>query len=151
VFSLAKGEGLVGRIDSPIPEFKLSLQPVIIPPISSSKLNPWRFFIFLFVFPLFWVFLLFSKMLLRFLLVNIACVCGLHLVSGEPIPVQHVRRSQRWIVPRSHAVHERHESAHLQGWMKRELAEADAVLPVRVGLKHAERRVEEGHQLLMDM
>ncbi|KAK3997729.1 putative protease [Cladorrhinum sp. PSN332] len=91
-------------------------------------------------------------MLLRFLLVNIACICGLHLVSGEPVPVrQHAPRSERAIVPRSHAVHERHGEEHLQGWVKRDMADAGAILPVRIGLKHVDQSVEEGHRLLMDI
>ncbi|KAK4161699.1 putative protease [Cladorrhinum sp. PSN259] len=92
-------------------------------------------------------------MRLHLLLVNIACIGGLHVgaVSGEPIPVRHGRRSETVIVPRSHAVHERHGEEHIQGWVKRDMADAEAVLPVRIGLKHAELTVEEGHRLLMDI
>jgi tripeptidyl-peptidase-1 len=38
---------------------------------------------------------------------------------------------------------------NLEGWVKRELVDAEATIPVRIGLKQS--NVDAGHDLLMDM
>ncbi|KAK4231917.1 putative protease [Podospora fimiseda] len=97
-------------------------------------------------------------MLFRFILFIITYIHGLHLVSAEPIPLpkrhdgrRHTRRSERIIVPRSHKILERHEKQHLDGWIKRDLADAEAVVPVRIGLRHKGKSLEDGERLLMDI
>lgn len=49
----------------------------------------------------------------------------------------------------SHVLHERHEPGHVNGWVKREAADPEWKLPVRIGLRQS--NVEAGHELLMDM
>ena len=52
-------------------------------------------------------------------------------------------------VPTTHVLHERHLSGNLEGWVKRGLADAKSLLPMRIGLKQS--NLDEGHDLLMDM
>lgn len=67
-----------------------------------------------------------------------------------PLDQQHVsaRLAPRHI-PSSHVVHERLEARHTEGWARRELADAKATLPMRIGL--AQANLDKGQQLLMDM
>ncbi|KAK3306236.1 peptidase S8/S53 domain-containing protein [Chaetomium strumarium] len=52
-------------------------------------------------------------------------------------------------MPASNVIHERHKPVHLAGWVKREPASAEWMLPVRVGLRQS--NVDKGHELLMDI
>lgn len=48
-----------------------------------------------------------------------------------------------------HVLHERHERGQLEGWVKREVADPESVLPMRIGLRQS--NLDAGHDLLMDM
>lgn len=52
-------------------------------------------------------------------------------------------------IPATYVTHERHGSPHTEGWARRELADAKAILPMRVGLTQS--NLDRGHDLLMDM
>jgi tripeptidyl-peptidase-1 len=81
------------------------------------------------------------------LLVGILSLCGLVLpASGARI---NTRDRPAREAPSSHVIHERHEEGHVDGWTKRELADASWVLPMRIGLKQS--NVDAGHELLMNM
>ena len=58
------------------------------------------------------------------------------------------RRTPRSI-PGAYVTHERHRPGHTEGWARRELADAQAILPMRVGLTQS--NLDRGHDLLMDM
>jgi len=84
---------------------------------------------------------------LRNLLLGLFSLSGLMLsVSGARI---NRRSEQPRSVPPSHGVHERHEYRHLEGWVKRDLVDADATIPVRIGLRQS--NVDVGHDLLTEM
>jgi tripeptidyl-peptidase-1 len=76
-------------------------------------------------------------------------LCGIifsfPVLGGPAVPGDGISRD---ITP-SYVIHERHDAAHLVGWTKRERADAEWVLPVRIGLKQS--NVDKGHELLMDM
>ncbi|KAK4234765.1 peptidase S8/S53 domain-containing protein [Achaetomium macrosporum] len=67
-------------------------------------------------------------------------------VLGGPTAL---RDGASWGIPTSHVIHERHEPIHLEGWATREPADAEWMLPVRVGLKQS--NMDKGHELLMDI
>lgn len=77
------------------------------------------------------------------LLVGATGLCGLGVTAAAD------RIGPRVPPPPSHVVHERHEPGHVEGWAKREVADAHWVLPVRIGLRQS--NVDAGHDLLMDM
>jgi tripeptidyl-peptidase-1 len=86
-------------------------------------------------------------MKLRDALFGLSSLCGLVLpASGGRVNTRD--RAPR-SVPSSHIIHERHTQGHLHGWVKRELVDAEATLPVRIGLKQS--NVDAGHERLMDM
>lgn len=87
------------------------------------------------------------KMHIRGLLFGLLSLGDLVLsVSGGRV-YHRGRPSKR--APSSHTIHERHERKHLEGWVKRELADAELTIPVRIGL--AQTNIDVGHDLLMDM
>lgn len=83
----------------------------------------------------------------EFLLVWLASVGGL------VVPASAARRSTRnrlaRSLPETHAVHEKHEKRHLEGWVKRGLVDEDLTVPVRIGLR--QENLDKGHDLLMEM
>jgi tripeptidyl-peptidase-1 len=86
-------------------------------------------------------------MQIRTALFGLSSLCGLLLpASGGRVNARD--RAARG-VPSSHTVHERHVPGNLEGWVKRELVDAEATIPVRIGLKQS--NVDAGHDLLMDM
>jgi tripeptidyl-peptidase-1 len=88
-----------------------------------------------------------DKMQLRSALFAISGLCGFFLpVSGAR--VNNRDRFSRSIPP-SYTVHERHAQSNLEGWVKRELVDSEATVPVRIGLQQS--NVDAGHDLLMDM
>lgn len=52
-------------------------------------------------------------------------------------------------IPATYITHERHGPRHTEGWARRELADEQAILPMRVGLTQS--NLDRGHDLLMDM
>jgi len=50
------------------------------------------------------------------------------------------------VVPASHVLHEKRDFP-LNKWIKRDRVEANAILPIRIGL--AQSNLEKGHDLLM--
>lgn len=88
-----------------------------------------------------------DKMKLRNALFALSGLCGLFLpVWGARSNIRE-RVSRR--IPPSHTIHERHAPRNLEGWVKRELVDSEATVPVRIGLKQS--NVDAGHDLLMDM
>ncbi len=89
-------------------------------------------------------------MQIRNALFGLASLCGLVLpASGGGIDSSGRDRTPRGVAPASHAVHEKHARAHVEGWVKRELVDAQALLPVRIGLKQS--NLDAGHDRLMEM
>jgi tripeptidyl-peptidase-1 len=87
-------------------------------------------------------------MQIRKLLVGLSSLGNFALspVSGERV---YSRDRPSRGTPSSHTIHERHERRHLEGWVKRELVDAEAAIPVRIGLTQA--NTDAGHDLLMEM
>ncbi len=56
--------------------------------------------------------------------------------------------AQAAVLPVTHVVHEKRH-APPRKWVKRDRIAADAVLPMRIGLK--QRNLEDGHSFLMDV
>ncbi|KAL1837990.1 hypothetical protein VTJ49DRAFT_3158 [Mycothermus thermophilus] len=82
------------------------------------------------------------------LLVWLASLGGLLVVPAEGRRSSTRNRLARGL-PTSHAVHERHEKRHLEGWVKRDLVDEDLTVPVRIGLR--QENLERGHDLLMEI
>ncbi|KAK3299682.1 peptidase S8/S53 domain-containing protein [Chaetomium fimeti] len=80
-------------------------------------------------------------------LFGISSLCGLFL----PTSAARVNSRDRYArsVPTSHTVHERHVQNNLEGWVKRDLVDSEATVPVRIGLKQS--NVDAGHDLLMNI
>ena len=69
---------------------------------------------------------------------------------GTAVAAAAVEPSRRQIPARStHVLHERAMPHWESTWAKREPMPADAVMPMRIGLK--QRNLDHGHNLLMDM
>ncbi|KAI1335592.1 subtilisin-like protein [Xylariaceae sp. FL0016] len=85
-------------------------------------------------------------MLVRTLLA--ALVAGL-AVETVANPVARLNTYKKRVVPRSHALHERHMPHWGRKWTKRDRVQADTVLPMRIGLKQS--NLEAGHDKLMDI
>ncbi|KAB5582238.1 peptidase S8/S53 domain-containing protein [Coniochaeta sp. 2T2.1] len=73
---------------------------------------------------------------------------GVHKADNRAIRDVDGRIPRRRIPP-SHAVHERHEPQHTEGWTRVELADPIAILPMRIGLKQS--NLDLGHELLMNL
>ena len=55
------------------------------------------------------------------------------------------------LVPRSHVRHEWHDEYLVDGWTRKERANASASLPMRIGLMQSAKTIQKGHDTLMDM
>ncbi|EAQ90246.1 hypothetical protein CHGG_02181 [Chaetomium globosum CBS 148.51] len=86
-------------------------------------------------------------MKLRGALFALSGLCGIFLPVWATRSNIRERVSRR--IPPSHTVHERHAPRNLEGWVKRELVDSEATVPVRIGLKQS--NVDAGHDLLMDI
>jgi tripeptidyl-peptidase-1 len=87
------------------------------------------------------------KMHIRHAFSVISTLCGLVLPASGARGDARDRISRG--IPPSHVIHERHEHHHVEGWVKRELVDAQMIVPVRIGLQQS--NVDAGHELLMDM
>ncbi|KAI8628143.1 subtilisin-like protein [Xylariaceae sp. FL1651] len=81
-------------------------------------------------------------------LLTTAFVAGLALEVAAG-PVAHDNTLKQREVPRTHVLHERHAPHWGQKWTKRAKVPADAVLPMRIGLKQS--NLDAGHDKLMDI
>jgi len=74
-----------------------------------------------------------------------AASIGGPLFGHEPLS----RDNERPSVPASHAIHERREIEHVEGWVWKERAGPGARVPVRIALQQS--NLQQAHDKLMDM
>lgn len=80
------------------------------------------------------------------LLTALAAGLALEVVAGPVTPNAALKKREP---PATHALHERHAPHWGQKWTKRAKVPADAVLPIRIGLKQS--NLDAGHDKLMDL
>ncbi|KAK8133413.1 hypothetical protein PG984_005425 [Apiospora sp. TS-2023a] len=70
-------------------------------------------------------------------------------VFGTPLSAQRPSATTKRALPGSHVQHEKRTVEQGRRWVKVKRADAQATLPMRIGLKHP--NLEKGHDLLMDI
>ncbi|KAI0442323.1 subtilisin-like protein [Xylaria telfairii] len=85
-------------------------------------------------------------MLGRLLLTGLTAGLALEVVAG---PVTRDGSLRHRDIPSTHALHERHATHWGNKWTKRAKVPANAILPMRIGLKQS--NLEAGHHKLMDL
>lgn len=84
---------------------------------------------------------------------GVLLLCFLALLNPEvfatPLSAPGPSATAKRAIPGSHVQHEKRTVEQGRRWVKVKRAEAQATLPMRIGLKQS--NLEKGHDLLMDM
>ena len=80
-----------------------------------------------------------------------ARIGGSPLSGGGGNPPSRTDHDRARLAPRSHVRHEWHDDHMVEGWRQKERADANASLPVRIGLMQSAETIQEGYDKLLDM